>query len=970
MRQWLVLLMLLAGLASGGEVSPQTTGPARTDEPDARLMQAELLEVSSGELDKAIGIYQELMEGKETPEPVRARALLYLARCHRKRGELERAKKLLEALIANHAGERDEVRRARNYLRELRQGSSANPKFDWLGELQRNPEVQARVFDYIMDLVEPGETAERAGKQLLALGTLALPTLEQMIENSRDAAHRRRLGLILLNMGRYEHVETAMPPDYYYWGTYEPLLDNFIKSIPLLAAAEKKMLKEALLEHPEAGSKAGIRNICLLYLGERNDVAGLLAGFEGRKITVRTSINASGSRTTKYPAYRTRTVSSYQGTKLLQLLSEEKEVRKVMAGRILDPSCEVKETYLGMVSVKEPQLLDARHYVAVIENFAKNARNTGHYIQELEKRNGLKRLLDCRDAQAVLKRVRDCFASIYNTENRADSDKAGLDQAHPDWALLLRADGDVRALQYLFSFARANDGALKPLVAWLRSEQFTGDHLRFYDFKYDAWRPSPAYIDAMMALLDGGNDPARFIALHGIGAAKAGDGPAVIKKLEDMITREQDPSLKKYAIFTLIRRLGERPETGPEVARILLAHFKDASNLYPSNNRKYSVTKQVQISVHIPEADGMDARDVTFYGTINPDIVHALHGHLLKQAETEEAQALYRFFYHKFMGVKWIEWLTEDLFEKGLVKRDKVRRFAVQELCNSDNVRLWKEYIGKEGVHEGVEQLMKAVATGAEGGFPVEIRMQAVNMFWEMEGHDAVEWFNCPELVLGEDPLAPWLFHKYLYDVLGSNEAPPVEEYDRYLKAGLKSGWPEIRTKTVIHLLNSQYVKKRMTEKLPGLAKAAVESEFEDCRYAALRNSLLFNAIEEPIALLDGLVDDESSLVQGKAVERLLDIKDVRVASILIRLLKDAGKRPHWMRIINAMRSFATPDSIEAMIERVNDRDVRIQNAALGALKELRMKLAEKKEWERVLEQLRSRPDGHDKEESVEKKQG
>ena len=139
----ILLALLLRIPQSAAQSTPETD----------RLLEGELLEVAAGDLERATRIYEELIAAKEMPESVRARALLYSARCHRKRGQLDEARRLLERLVKEHADERKVVRQANVFLRELRTGKGNNENFDWLGELARNPEIQARVFDLAMVLV-------------------------------------------------------------------------------------------------------------------------------------------------------------------------------------------------------------------------------------------------------------------------------------------------------------------------------------------------------------------------------------------------------------------------------------------------------------------------------------------------------------------------------------------------------------------------------------------------------------------------------------------------------------------------------------------------------------------------------------------------------------------------------------------------------------------------------------------------
>ena len=157
-----------------------------------RLVSAELLEVASGDLEGAMAVYKELIDGQDTPASVRAKAKLCLARCHRKRGELETARKLLEDLVTQHADERQVIRRATTQLRELREGEARNPEFDWLRAIRSEPEMQSRIFDYAMELID-SDRMVTATRQLLALGTIAAPMLEQIFESSRSPLQRAQL---------------------------------------------------------------------------------------------------------------------------------------------------------------------------------------------------------------------------------------------------------------------------------------------------------------------------------------------------------------------------------------------------------------------------------------------------------------------------------------------------------------------------------------------------------------------------------------------------------------------------------------------------------------------------------------------------------------------------------------------------------------------------------------------------------
>lgn len=198
----------LTCLALGVAPALSTASVAEND-PEAKLLRAEILELSRGDLDGAMAIYRELVADEATGDAVRAKALLQLAGCHRKRGELETARELLQRLVDQHAQHSDLIRVAQGYLREIEQGRSDNPTFDWIEELLASPEIQARIFDHAMALASHSDWGA-ARNQLRALGTLAAPTLDRLARTTQDANHRGRLALILIEMGRFDHMEAAV----------------------------------------------------------------------------------------------------------------------------------------------------------------------------------------------------------------------------------------------------------------------------------------------------------------------------------------------------------------------------------------------------------------------------------------------------------------------------------------------------------------------------------------------------------------------------------------------------------------------------------------------------------------------------------------------------------------------------------------------------------------------------------------
>ena len=162
MRTWILLLIVLAGYPG----SAFTAVDPHADSPDAQLLRAEILELSRGDLDGAMAIYRELADDESTGDAIRAKALLQLARCHRKRGELEVARRLFEQLVEKHTAQGEVIDQARGFLNELKQGRSDNPAFDWLETMVATPEIQERIFGAIMAMTLPGEAQDKGKAQL------------------------------------------------------------------------------------------------------------------------------------------------------------------------------------------------------------------------------------------------------------------------------------------------------------------------------------------------------------------------------------------------------------------------------------------------------------------------------------------------------------------------------------------------------------------------------------------------------------------------------------------------------------------------------------------------------------------------------------------------------------------------------------------------------------------------------------
>ncbi|MFN0060706.1 MAG: tetratricopeptide repeat protein [Planctomycetota bacterium] len=206
--------------------------------PEAELLRAELLEISKGDLAAAADIYARLLSDAATPEPARARALLYHARLKRKTGDLAGARALLEEFVAKHAHHAELLATARSYLSELTQGAAANPAFDWLTDLSSRPEIQAKIFELCVELADPeSDAGVKAIGQLQALGSLANPMVEQLLKTSSNAAQKVFLALHLVENGKPEFLPA------FFAGEFARYKDIYRRMIPLIREVERSPLR-------------------------------------------------------------------------------------------------------------------------------------------------------------------------------------------------------------------------------------------------------------------------------------------------------------------------------------------------------------------------------------------------------------------------------------------------------------------------------------------------------------------------------------------------------------------------------------------------------------------------------------------------------------------------------------------------------------------------------------------------------
>ena len=220
--------------------------------PADRLLDAELIELTEGRVDEALAVYQSILADEELTPSVRARTLFALARAQRKLGELGAARKSYRELIDRHADEANLVKAAHRYLAEINDSARSLPEFNWVEQVERNPEIQAQIFEWGMQLVHkyPGSGPEvhSAWHKLLALGTVVIPVLEPMLKETTGSVHKRNLSEILIRLGEWQHLPTLIEgyPDSY--------PRHLLRYLQRLDSSERSEALEQVLAITETGT--------------------------------------------------------------------------------------------------------------------------------------------------------------------------------------------------------------------------------------------------------------------------------------------------------------------------------------------------------------------------------------------------------------------------------------------------------------------------------------------------------------------------------------------------------------------------------------------------------------------------------------------------------------------------------------------------------------------------------------------
>jgi len=156
----LIVLCCLAGGALGASAKAGKAAArkkARTKSVNILLQEGLYAEETEGDLDKAIGIYEEVVEKAAYYQRIAARATYRLGLCYLKKGEKERAADYFQEVASNFPGQESLAEKAKKHLDEIRPPQQEH--LPW--------EVLAYCVDRHM------EAYEKAQAKGLAVNTLA-----------------------------------------------------------------------------------------------------------------------------------------------------------------------------------------------------------------------------------------------------------------------------------------------------------------------------------------------------------------------------------------------------------------------------------------------------------------------------------------------------------------------------------------------------------------------------------------------------------------------------------------------------------------------------------------------------------------------------------------------------------------------------------------------------------------------------
>jgi hypothetical protein len=893
MRSWILAALL---------VLPNL--PLHAQGVEDRLLEGEILEVSKGDLEKAMAIYRAIHADEKSPEPARARALLYLARCQRKLGEIEAARKTLDDLVKAHAREEEVIRQARSFLRELESGNAESPRFDWLREMEKSPEVQAKAFDLAMDLALLPSTTEhqRGMRQLRALGTLAAPVLERVLETSRDPTQRLSIAILLAQMGRYEkfsiifEIDASNRRD-----SLRAAFQSLAGGIPELDERGRKDFLAAVERAPGGPERDLVRQLCLLAAAREGEVDPLLRGLEGG-------------------------VERWEALGIDRALSRiaarDAAAAGALAARIVDPACPAKarETYFSVLREKSPASLGTEQYVAHIEALEKDHEKLLAEIPEEIKFEVLLRLAagPARDAvtqhfwssgikvSGRSRRLRPGVPPAPPSPGAASSVVGQVPGPDPRWARVLVAAKDWKALQAL---AETTDVAVPDLAEFLRNRsRLAPEHVG--NVHVDPWGqpgggPSAAFLEAMAGLLDVEDPVTLAIALETLSLGSPEAVAPAFAAIERLARTAADDRVREVALHAMVKVFGTDPEKGRAAARILFDEFQRRSAL-GDTPEGYARSPLFAVA-HIGFTPMEPASGSSFSGTLSwvfervgESERKALYPVVLEMSNADGGAAFERAFSSQWSNVTHYVSVAAPHLER--VTNPQVMVSVAEKL--DKGLRAFGRQ--REALEAGAGSAAGAARiaaffrrAAAEPRVPLKLRLT----LFEWGGPAAFEWFDWKTFLGKDDPLA--------------------DQLDRIL---FRSGWfrerPEPERNAIMDVA--------LASPRASVRKAAVGEFSLDRRDAA--------------EILKRAIDDPDPAVRHDALQRLAGITRTDVATSFHDLLAS----PHAdvrVGVVQALIRFADPRSIEPIVKLLDDPDINVRATALQAVKEIKKTLEERDEW-------------------------
>lgn len=912
--------LVFVGRLGAAESQGATEAPGG---PDDRLLQAELLEISAGDLPKALEAYRALVTDETAPARVRARALLCLGRCQRKLGQLAAARKTLEELVETYPDERDTLRQARSFLEEIRTGKATNPDFDWIARLEKSPEIQSRVFELAMDLVDArSEAGQRAARQLVALGTIALPVIDRLIETSRDEEHRRRLALIALRAGRLERLKLLLESGgavrfYSQRGSTlvgEDWLADFLETVPSLPESERERILEIVAKTtPSAEGAPYASALRLLASDETGDIPSLL-----------------------------RDVEESWGLHSLitdSLLASRPECAGEMAARILDgdASLSIRGSYLWALQEQAPERLEKQHWLAFVGSVSPERSDAERAFRVLAKEGQFDLLAELAPRHA--RTAQKLFARAWLEDGQQSGAPGG-------WAQVLRAVARIedsrgrwtdQGARLLHDLAEVNDAAVGEWALFLRNRSEEAPEYQGRGGRRDhpGWTPSEAYAAAMAGLLDVSDPVTLAIALEALALAPPGVGPDIIDAVAQILAEPPDPLLREYALYSILKRLPGRPGTGPAVARLFVEDHARYHDLALQEASEGSPLLRVIGLGHIRE---MTVTSTTISTGGRSSRVQVLAtgprkwilGWLLNVAGSEGLLELLASTLSLPPIEGWVAFLKS--WYPRVPKRD-AQQVLLRHLGTADTsekrAALAALVVALRDLQPPFDRELTFLAKEPAGvtfleaaiGDPEVPVLQRMRLLTLLPGAEGMAWVDWPAFVAREGA------------------------------ALAAEGWPDDPMKDKL----SRYLEELSREKAERICEAFLESPGESLRVWAVDH---YPAGSPKLPeVLEQALDDPSDQVQGLALLRTVDISRRRAGdpAPLLKLLEHPRGKT-WSQVYDALRELADPRALPPLVELLDDPRVEVRKGALETLNSIRKTLEQRQEWKDIIDEIREEP--------------